>query len=123
VNQRAITVKVADANKVYGDADPTLTTCALTSGSMAYADALTGACDTSRELGQNVGTYAVSANSTAFSVGSPSNYQITLVDGILSITKATLTVSVANASKTYGQADPTNAFTVVGLKMAKLPAM
>lgn len=40
-------------------------------------------------------------------VPNPANYTISTVDGILTVTKASLTISVADATKVYGNANPT----------------
>ncbi len=52
ITQRPITVTADAKSKVYGDADPALT-YQITSGSLAFSDAFTGAL--SREAGENVG--------------------------------------------------------------------
>ncbi|CAN7501208.1 MBG domain-containing protein [Pseudoduganella sp. LjRoot289] len=45
-----------------------------------------------------------------------SKYDITFVNGALTVTKADLTLAAVNASKVYGAADPTLRFTASGLK-------
>src|SRR5439155_18649234 len=60
----------ADTNtKVYGNADPALT-YQITSGSLAFSDAFTGAL--TRAAGENVGTYAIQQGTLALS----GNYQL-----------------------------------------------
>lgn len=50
----------------------------------------------------NVGTYAIT-----LSGGSDNNYNLNLVSGNLTINKATLSATVANATRTYGAINPT----------------
>src|SRR6185436_5323141 len=59
IKKRAITITADAKSKVYGQPDPTLT-YQVTSGSLAFSDAFTGAL--SREVGELVGTYAIQQN-------------------------------------------------------------
>ena len=114
VTPAPLTITLNAANKVYGNADPTLafTVGGLVNGEAATA-ALTGA--PTRTAGENAGTYAVGQGTLA----ATSNYTITTVGGSsLLITPATLTVSASAVSKTYGQADPALTVTATGLKFA-----
>jgi len=70
ITARPITVTANSLNKVYGNADPTLT-YTLTSGSMANSETLSGAL--SRASGETVGTYAIGQGTLAAS----SNYTLT----------------------------------------------
>ena len=113
-----LTITLNAANKVYGNADPTLafTVGGLVNGETATA-ALTGA--PTRTAGENVGTYAVGQGTLA----ATSNYAITTVGGSsLSITPATLTVNASAVSTTYGQADPALTVTATGLKFTDTAA-
>jgi len=65
----------------------------------------------------NVGTYAIIPSNAVFSVGSASNYDITYVNGVLTVTPRAISISASAASKVYGSADP-NLFTVGGLGLA-----
>jgi hypothetical protein len=66
----------------------------------------------SRAAGQDVGEYAISV--TAEATSNP-NYTITTTGGTFKIAAKAVTITVANASKTYGDADPTFTGTVEGL--------
>ena len=70
------------------------------------ASVLTGV--TAGASGTNAGTYASTAS------GNDANYNLTFVPGSLVIGKAHLTVTANNASKTYGDANPTLSATVSG---------
>src|SRR4051812_41254716 len=52
-------------------------------------------------LASHVGTYAVTASGAA-----SGNYAITYVAGTLTVTAASLTVTVNDSTKTYGQVNP-----------------
>jgi filamentous hemagglutinin family protein len=86
--------------KTYGAADPTFTYSysGLLGGdtSSVFSGAL------SRSAGQNVGSYAIAQGS----LSAGGNYAIDFTGASFTINPATLTVSAANASKTYGAALP-----------------
>jgi len=65
----------------------------------------------------NVGAYAITPSNAVFSIGSASNYDITYVNGVLTVTPRDISISASAASKVYGSADP-NLFTVGGLGLA-----
>jgi lipopolysaccharide export system protein LptA len=94
ITQRPITVTADAKTKVYGTADPVLT-YQITSGSLAYSDAFTGALI--RVAGDNVGTYAILQGTLVLT----SNYDLTYVGANLTITKATPTLSVTNSPVVY----------------------
>ncbi|MCA1747551.1 MAG: hypothetical protein LC655_07625, partial [Bacteroidales bacterium] len=97
----ALTVTVANASKVYGENDPDFT---ATFGGFQWeddAEDLEGTLVFTREPGEDAGTYAITASGLT-----SNNYTITFVEGELTITPAQLTVTVANATKVYGENDP-----------------
>jgi hypothetical protein len=81
INKRPITVTADAKTKTYGDADPALT-YQVSSGSLAFTDAFTGAL--SRVAGELVGTYAIQQNT--LSINNSGNYNLTYVGGDLTIT-------------------------------------
>jgi hypothetical protein len=99
----SLTVTANDASKVYGDDNPAFT--ARYSGFVNGDDAtsLIGSPQftTSANKSSGVGQYSVHVNG----VTSP-NYLITSVDGTLTVTPASVTVTANNASRTYGANDP-----------------
>jgi MBG domain (YGX type)/Bacterial Ig-like domain (group 3)/Quinohemoprotein amine dehydrogenase, alpha subunit domain III len=85
VNQRNITVTADAQTKVYGDSDPALT-CQITSGSLVSGDNFTGAL--TRAAGELAGTYDIQQGTLALS----SNYNLTFVGAILTITARPITI-------------------------------
>ncbi|NYS46581.1 MBG-2 domain-containing protein, partial [Halomonas zhaodongensis] len=98
INPRPLTVTADDQEKIYGDADPELT-WQVTEGNLVGDDSLAG--DVTRESGNNVGNYAISAADLE-----NGNYQITATDGVLTIDPRPLTVTADDQEKVYGDADP-----------------
>src|SRR5207244_164332 len=109
ITARPITVTADAKTKVYGDAEPALT-YQITSGSLAFSDAFTGAL--TRLTGENVGTYAIQQGTLALS----SNYVLTYVGANLTITKATLTVTADNKTRQYSDPNPTFTASYSGVK-------
>jgi len=99
ITARAITVTADAKTKVYGEADPAFT-YQITSGSLAFSDAFSGAL--SRVAGENVGTYAIGQGTLALNA----NYNLSFVGANLSITQRPITVTADPKTKVYGDADP-----------------
>src|SRR5205823_88273 len=99
IGARAVTVTADAKSKTYGDADPALT-YQITSGSLAFGDAFTGAL--SRATGEAVGSYAIGQNTLALN----GNYTLAYVGANLTIGARAVTVTADAKSKTYGDADP-----------------
>ena len=136
ITQRPITV-TADADisttavneaftKVYGNADPSFT-YRITSGSLAYTDALTGSL--ARDPGQDVASYAVSQGTLT----AGTNYDLTFVGSTLTITQRPITVTAdADISttavneaftKVYGNADPSFTYRITSGSLAYTDAL
>ena len=111
ITQKAITITPKnEQTKIYGSNDPVLTYTATT---LASGDSWTGTLG--RTAGENVGNYSI--NQGNLSPTNSSNYSITFNNNkTFSITKATLTVTADNKSKTYGDANPTFTVTISGFK-------
>ncbi|MBK1716036.1 MBG domain-containing protein, partial [Rubrivivax gelatinosus] len=105
VSKAALTVNAADAAKVYGAADPTLAYTVDTS-QLKYSDGagvVSGvALTTATGAAATAGTHAIAASG-----GTAANYELQYVAGTLTVAKAQLDVSAADAAKVYGAADPT----------------
>lgn len=112
INKAPLTIKVNDAEKVYGDENPQFTYSV--SGFVNNEDENALSSDvsftTTAEKGSKVGTYPVSASATA------KNYEILSNDGTLTVTKAPITVAVCPKTIVYGDNNPQFDFTYVGLK-------
>ena len=104
VIDRAITVTATAVSKTYGDSDPAFA-YAITSGALVSGDTLTGVLG--RASGENVGTYAINQGTLA-----NSNYAITFVSANLTIDARPLTLAATNRTKTFGDSDPSLAYTI-----------
>ena len=92
ITPKAVTITANDATKVFGDADPALTTdCEIAE---LNAKAV-------REAGENVGEYKITVEYTE-----NANYTVTVVDGIFTITPKAVTITANDATKVFGDADP-----------------
>ncbi len=107
-----ITMGVNNATKVYGNADPTFT-WNLVSGTLAPGDQATGIF--SRTAGENVGTYTITATPTG---DFANNYNVTVNNGVLTITPRPVTITVDDASKIYGDLDPDFAWAITNGTLA-----
>jgi gliding motility-associated-like protein len=103
IGQKAITVTATAASKNYGEADPTF--AYTTDVPLIGTDAFTGAL--TRDPGENVNSYAITQGTLALN----SNYNLTYSGANLTIGQKAITVSATAASKNYGEADPTFAYT------------
>jgi hypothetical protein len=104
ITPAALTVTAANKSKVYGTANPALS--AVFSGFVnnESSSAICGSpsLTTTATAGSDVGSYTITAARGSLSAV---NYTFTFVNGSLSVNRATLTVTVANATKVYGQND------------------
>ncbi len=104
VTPTALTVKVGNQTKIYGQPNPFFIAsyqgfvlgqnASVLSGSLRFA--------TSATAGSNVGVYAVAVNGLT-----SSDYAINFAGGLLSVTPAPLTVFAPNVVKLYGLPVPT----------------
>jgi filamentous hemagglutinin family protein len=113
ITPRAVTVTASSGQgKVYGNGDPGLT-YAVTAGTVLGGDNFTGSLD--RAAGENIGNYAIGQGT--LSLGS--NYTLSYAGSNFGITPRAVTVAAtAGQSKTYGDADPTLAYTVTAGSLA-----
>jgi hypothetical protein len=102
------TVTAGSATKVYGTADPTI---GATSTGFVAADNITVSF-TDRAAGNTVGSYATHATATGAALA---NYDVTYTDGALTITTAPLTVTAANQTRPYLNANPALTGTLTGV--------
>lgn len=105
---REYKVKVNDATKKYGEADPTFT-FALTESSDTLLEGDVLELTYSRQDGATVGAYDITA--TAADLGS--NYDISAQGGVLTITKRSVTIAANDLTITEGQT-PTFTYTLSG---------
>ena len=113
VTKAPLTITAADKSKVYGDANPVLT------GSISgikNGDAITATYSTSATVATGVGSYAVLPTAVDAIPSRLGNYDVTLVNAYLSVTKAPLTITAADKSKVYGDANPVLTGSISGIK-------
>jgi autotransporter-associated beta strand protein len=115
VNRRPVTVTADDKTRVYGDANPALTFAVAADGTgtsrgMYNSQTLTGAVTTAATQASNVGTAAITQNTVTNA--NNSNYDITFVDGTLTINRRPVTVTADNKTRVYGDANPALTFAV-----------
>ena len=120
ITPRPISVRAKDQTRIYGEANPTSGAVTLTAGSLVGSDALStatvSAAATATATASAASTHGLTPSAQSFSSGSASNYAITYQDGLLTIGKASLTVSADAKGKIYGDANPTLTATVSGFK-------
>src|SRR5260370_5919805 len=107
-----LTVTADNQSKVYGAADPALTS--TPSGTLYYGDtyAVISGVSLSTATGgaATAGTHTITASG-----GSAANYDVAMVNGTLTVSKAAaLTATGDDQSKVYGAADPTLTYTPGG---------
>ena len=101
----------ANVNKAYGAPIPPLP------GSVSGAvngDVFLVANSTTATAASPIGTYPITGTLTPVGLASLSNYNVTYLKGTLTIAAAPLTVTVTDASRPYGAANPTFNSTIVG---------
>lgn len=105
-----LTVTVNSATRAYGTANPAFTG---TTAGLLNGDTVTVTYSTAATVGSYAGTYPITATVTGTAAA---NYNVTVVPGTLTITKATtpLVVTVNNATRPYGTANPTFTSTTTG---------
>jgi hypothetical protein len=109
VTKATVAVTADSQSKVYGSADPTFSYAV---SGLVGGDTLTTQPTCSVAGGHaNVGTYPI----TCSGADAGGNYTIAYQPGTLTVTKATVTVTADDQSKTYGEADPTFSFHTTGL--------
>ncbi len=98
ITPRPITVAADVLSKVYGEVDPALT-YKVTQGNLVGQDTLAGSLE--RAAGENVGEYLIGRGT----LNNP-NYEITFVNGTLTITPRPITITADSHKKMQGDPDP-----------------
>jgi 6-phosphogluconolactonase (cycloisomerase 2 family) len=112
VNPAPLTVTVANLSRLYGDPNPTLTG---TITGLKNGDNITGTYSTTATQASPVGTYPITAT-LVDPTSKLGNYTVTNNPGTLTVNPAPLTVTAANATRLYGDPNPTFTGTITGLK-------
>ncbi|WP_157963214.1 MBG domain-containing protein, partial [Algoriphagus litoralis] len=111
VTQAGLTITATDKTKVYGEANPALT--------FTYEGLVNG--DTKASTEPNISTTAMQSSGVGtypinLTGGSDQNYSITLVNGSMTVSKATLEILANAQTKIFGSSDPELTFTAIGFK-------
>ena len=94
INKRPITITADAKTKVYGATDPSLTH-SISMGSLVSGDTASGVL--TRTAGEAAGTYSITQNGLTYGA----NYLETYVSNDLTITNATVTLTVSDYTKVY----------------------
>jgi uncharacterized repeat protein (TIGR01451 family) len=112
INPAPLTVTAADASRLYGDPNSVFTGTIV---GIKNADAVTATYSSSADATSPVGTYPI-IPAVVDPAGKLANYTLTVINGVLTINPAPLSVTANNASRVYGNANPVFAGTTTGLK-------
>jgi hypothetical protein len=112
VDPRSITITANDLSRIYGDANPALT---YTVGGMGLvnSDTLGGALTTAAGAASDVGSYAI----TQGLLNAGANYAMTFNAGTLTVDPRSITITAADLSRIYGDANPALTYTVGGMRL------
>ena len=116
VDKVPLTITASDKTKVYGTENPaaTVSYIGFVNGDDITAISTTPTLSYSATNASSVGTYTITASDAI-----ADNYSITYVNGILSVTKAPLTITAIEVSKSYGSSlsvlNNSNKFTATAL--------
>ncbi|HKH10654.1 MAG TPA: MBG domain-containing protein [Rubrobacter sp.] len=100
VAKKALSVKAADASREYGDPNPAF--AGVLSGAV-NADNISASYATAATKASDVGAYPI-VPALNDPNGRLANYDVSKTDGTLTVTKATLRATAADAEKVYGDA-------------------
>src|SRR5579871_2831456 len=115
VTKAQLTVTADNQSRLYGDPNPafTYTITGFVNGDTIAVVSGTADCTTTATQASPVGAYPITCTIGTLSA---QNYVFAFVAGTLTINPAPLTVNVANASRAYGDPNPTFTGTITGLK-------
>jgi hypothetical protein len=99
VSNAPLTVTVNSVSRAYGDPNPAFT--ATISGAL-NGDVFTATLSTPATAASPVGAYPITATVS----GPTTNYVVTVVNGVLTVNPASLSIVVASATRLYGAANP-----------------
>ena len=123
ITKKAASVTAEDKTKVYGDADPALTTThdGFLAADLGPAKITFGA---SRTAGETVagGPYPITPSASDGASNLLANYDVTYHNGALTITKKAASVTAEDKTKVYGDADPALTTSSSGFLAADLGA-
>jgi 6-phosphogluconolactonase (cycloisomerase 2 family) len=110
ITSAPLTLNVNNASRAYGDPDPVFTGTLV---GIKNNDVITASYSTTATATSPIGTYPITATLSGLNLP---NYTVTINPGTLTITQAALTVTAADASRLYGNANPVFTGTIVGIR-------
>ena len=121
ITPATLTVTAVNTGTIYGSALPLLTAsyAGLTNGDNVGTFTTLPSLSTTATTASAVGTYPITATGAVINA----NYTIAYAAGILTVNKATLTVSADNQTKIYGTANPTLTATISGYVNGDSPSI
>src|SRR5262249_42616222 len=96
VNKAALTITANDAARVYGSANPIFSG---TLGPTQNGDVITATYTTTATPSSNVGSYAIVPTASGSTLG---NYEVTLLNGALTVTRASSVTIIASGFNPAG---------------------
>ena len=116
INKAVLLAKANDASRPYGEANPQLTISyqGFVNGDTEYDLATMPTARTDAYASSPVGMYDIGITPV-----DDDNYSINFQRGTLSILKAPLAIIVEDATRAYGEANPTFSFAYEGLKLSE----
>jgi len=104
INKTSLTISASNQTRLYGAANPafTLTYAGFVNGENASVIDSPTIASTPANVLSPTGSYTINVSG-----GSDNNYNLINATGTLTITKVSLTATVANATRVYGAANPT----------------
>jgi uncharacterized repeat protein (TIGR01451 family) len=115
VTSAVLTVTANNASRAYGDANPTFTytITGFQNGDTSSVVSGAASCSSAATPVSSAGTYPITCAQGTLAA---SNYSFSFAPGTLTVTQAPLTVSVNNASRNYGAANPAFTGTITGIR-------
>ena len=113
IDRAPLTITAADKSKIYGDDNPTLTGSIV---GLKNGDGITASYSTGATAASDVGDYAIVPAAVDASPAKLGNYDVTLDNGALTITKAPLSITAADQSKIYGDGNPPLTGSISGIR-------
>jgi uncharacterized repeat protein (TIGR01451 family) len=112
ISPAPLAVRGASITRLYGAANPAFTG---TIAGLKNGDAITATFASTATAASSVGTYTI-VPSVSDPTGKLANYNLTVNNGVLTINSATLTITINNASRLFGDPNPAFSGAIVGLK-------
>ena len=107
-----LTVTAANATRGFGQPNPVFTGTIV---GIKNGDNITATYSTPATASSPAGTYPIIPTLSDNGTGALANYSVTVVNGTLTISQATLTVTANNASRLYGDPNPVFTGTITGI--------